>query len=164
MNGRLTTCVLVAVAALGCSTRDTPPLRAPDATLGNLQVFDLGAPAPAAPDVGALYFTLVNTGAEADTLTAVATPDGTAMLHTVVTEDGLSRMRHVMAIPAPPRDTLRLRPGGYHVMVSNLARRWAVGDTVRLTLTFARAGRLELAAPVRTYTEVVERLERSEGR
>jgi copper(I)-binding protein len=86
-----------------------------------------------------------------------------AMLHTVVTEDGLSRMQHVMAIPVPAGDTVRLRPGGYHVMVSNLARRWAVGDTVRFTLAFARAGQLDLAAPVRTYTDVVQRLEHAEG-
>ena len=158
MNGnRIAPFVVVALLACG----GAGSTRAPDAALGDLQIFDLGAPAPAAPDVGALYFTLVNAGAEPDTLVAVTTPDGTAMLHTVVTEDGLSRMQHVMRIPIPANDTVRLRPGGYHVMVSSLRRRWVVGDSVQFTLVFAGAGPLDVAAPVRTYTDVVEQLERA---
>lgn len=162
MNGQRTTWVAMAVTALGCSAQDAATVRSPDATLGDLRVFDLGAPAPAAPDVGALYFTLVNVGAKPDTLLTVTTPDGTAMLHTVVTEGDFSRMRHVVMLPVGAGDTVRLRPGGYHIMVSNLERQWEVGDTVRFTLAFSGAGSLELAAPVHTYTEVVERLERAE--
>ena len=81
------------------------------------------------------------------------------MLHTMVTEGGVSHMSPVMQIPIPEGDTVHLRPGEYHVMVSNLVRKWEVGDTVNATLRFARAGVLSVAVPVRTYTEVVERLD-----
>ena len=152
-----------AVAGLGVACgadepRDSPPV----AVKGGLEVYDAYAPASPAPDVASLYFTVVNTSQHADTLTAVRTNMGVAMLHEVVTEDGLSKMQHVPAVPIAPGDTLRLVPGSYHVMLSQLPRPLEVGDTISVTLQFACAGELTFNAVVLTYTEVVERLEREQ--
>jgi copper(I)-binding protein len=138
-------------------------VRRPVATAGQLAVYDALAPASPAPEVASLYFTVVNFGARADTLEQIGTPLGTAQLHTVVTEGGRSLMRHVEALEIPPGDTVRLAPGGYHVMLTDLATPLRVGDTLRVTITFARGGTLMLDAPVLTYTDVLERLEAGES-
>jgi copper(I)-binding protein len=129
------------------------------ATAGQLAIYDAYAPASPAPDIASLYFTIVNFGERADTLRSVGTPMGTAQLHEVVTEGGRSMMRHVHALSIAPGDTVRLAPGGYHVMITELIRPLQVGDTLGVTLTFTRGGAVGLQAPVLTYTDVMERLE-----
>ena len=40
-------------------------------------------------------------------------------------------------------------PGGYHVMLIDLVKPLEVGQTVPVTLTFAKAGTIEVTATVR---------------
>lgn len=54
--------------------------------------------------------------------------------------------------------TLRLVPGGMHVMLMKLSRKPAVGDGVPVRLRFARAGDLSIAADVVPYADVEGRL------
>ena len=150
------------IVLTACSTEhaasDTSEWR-PVASGGALAVYDALAPASPAPDVASLYFTVINGGTEADTFLGVQTNRGTAELHKVVTEAGLSSMRPVHRLPVPPGDTLRLLPGGYHVMITRLDRPLLLSDTLRVTLEFARAGVLPFDALVLSYTDVVQRLE-----
>jgi copper(I)-binding protein len=131
----------------------------PVATAGTLAVYDALAPASPAPDVASLYFTVINRGPEPDTLLRVHTDRGMAELHEVVTEAGLSSMRHVHRLPLLPGDTLRLMPGSYHVMITRLDRPLLLSDTLHVTLEFARVGALPFDALVLSYTDVVQRLE-----
>jgi copper(I)-binding protein len=98
----------------------------------------------------AAYMTLVNTGNAADRLIR-ATSDvaATVELHTVIMENEVAQMRPVEAIEVPANGRTELKPGGYHVMLMDLTRDLQVGDTVRLTLTFERAGDVQLDVPVR---------------
>ena len=114
--------------------------------------------------MASLYFTVVNGGAAADTLLDIRVVDGSAQLHDVVTEDGLTRMQHVASLPIPAGATVRLAPGGYHVMLSELAAPLEVGQTLPVALVFARGGTVRFAAPVLTYTDVVQRLEEGAAR
>ena len=150
--------VLIPLAGAACDFGRTDA-RTAVATAGQLAFYDAYAPASPAPDIASLYFTIVNFGERADTLQSVGTHLGTAKLHEVVTEGGRSTMRHVPALPIAPGDTVRLAPGGYHVMITGLTRPLEVGDTLGVTLTFTRGGAVELQAPVLTYTDVMERLE-----
>ena len=147
------------VACTGDSARRAPPLAAE----GELRVFSAYIPAPPAPDIASLYFTVANAGQLPDTLTAVQTNVGTAMLHEMVTENGLSTMQHVSAIEVAAGEALQLRPGSYHVMLSQLSAPIALGDTIAVTLHFARTGVVTFPAAVLTYTDVVERLESEQG-
>jgi copper(I)-binding protein len=150
--------VLAIALVVGCLAEQSSD-RQPLALVAGLEIYDACAPAPAAPDVGSLYFTVVNVGSEPDTLLAIETSaGGRATLHEMVSEDGVMRMQATGPIAIPTRDTLRLRPGGYHVMLSDLPHRPAVGDTLAVVLSFARRGTIEFAAPVLTYTEVVRLL------
>ncbi|MGD8726041.1 MAG: copper chaperone PCu(A)C [Gemmatimonadales bacterium] len=148
----------IATLCVACGA-EPPPDALPVAAKGGLEIYHAYAPASPAPDVASLYFTVVNTGRFPDTLTGVRSDAGRAMVHETVTEHGLSAMQHVSAIAIEPRDTLRLVPGSYHVMLSNLARPLEVGDTVTVHLQFTRTGELRVEAPVLTYTDVVELLE-----
>jgi copper(I)-binding protein len=137
--------------------------RMPSAALGPISVYDAYAPASPTSDVASVYFTVVNRGAQPDTLLGVSAPSGMAHLHEVITDNDLTRMSPVSALPVPPNGALRLAPGGYHIMLSGMGRRLQVGDTMHVQLEFARAGSLLLPVAVLTYTEVVRRLEASQN-
>ena len=158
MRTRLSPVLLIFLAGAACDIGQTNDRRA-IATAGQLAIYDAYAPASPAPDIASLYFTVVNFGETADTLRSITTDLGSAALHTVVTDEGRSTMQHVDALPIGPSDTIRLTPGGYHVMITELPQPLEVGDTLRVTLTFTRGGAVALDALVLTYTDVLERLE-----
>ncbi len=162
MSSRYRLSVLAIVSLSVACGADTVPEATLVAAKGGMEIHHAYAPVSPAPDIASLYFTVVNTGGFTDTLTGVRTDVASAMLHTVVTEDGLSRMQHVTAIAVPASDSLRLVPGSYHVMLSQLQRPLQLGDTVVVTLEFTRSGELTFPAAVLTYTDVVERLERKQ--
>jgi protein SCO1/2 len=106
-------------------------------------------------DVGAAYFTLVNTGAMPDTLRGVEVAHAVnAELHTIRRDGGLARMVPMGARALAPGDTLRLREGGDHLMFDLPPGSPAAGaDTLDVTLRFARGGEVRLRLPVRGYGE-----------
>lgn len=165
----LAACVLgAALSLLACS--DPPPPRgeetadlpegqnAPEvvaASLGSLDVLSPRVPAPAAGTVAALYFVVRNRGEASDTLTAVETPGAaSAALHRSLREDGMARMLAAGPVPIPGHGDLVLEPGGLHAMLMGVDPPLAVGDSLPVTLRFARAGDLVLAVPVVSYGDL----------
>ncbi len=166
---RALACSLSAFVIAGCVADDVadeapdgavgnasvPVASAPIARSGNLVVTRAVAPAPIGDRPAALYFTVVNEGAEADTLTGVASEvAGEVMLHDNVRRGGSVVMEHVHSIAVPPGDSVRLAPGGLHVMMTGLRAPIAAGDTLRATLHFSRGGAVEIRVPVVTYGEM----------
>jgi copper(I)-binding protein len=95
-----------------------------------------------------VYFTITNPTDQPDTLVHVNTPDAAGIsYHRSVTDGGLVRMERLELLSVSPRDSLVLAPGGTHVMLSSLKRR-NPGDTIHISLTFARHGTRVLAIPV----------------
>lgn len=92
-----------------------------------------------------------NGGDAPDTLIAVSSPAGAAMLHTEVPGEG---MRPMPVLPLPPRTAIRVGRG-LHVMVESLRGAPAAGTTIPVTLRFARAGAIELSIPVQRYSEAL---------
>ncbi|SEP67156.1 hypothetical protein SAMN05428995_101459 [Loktanella sp. DSM 29012] len=119
-----------------------------DYRVGDLLIehpFARSAPATAMASAG--YMTILNTGAESDTLVAVEGPFPRVEIHNVVTgDDGIARMQEQEAgIEIAPGDTLALAPGGYHVMFMGLeGDALEVGEEVPATLVFERAGRVDV--------------------
>ncbi len=98
----------------------------------------------------AAYMTITNEGEEAVRLVAVSTPIAKrAELHTTRIEDGVMKMRPVEAIEIGPGQTVRLEPGGHHVMLLGLAGPLRVDDRFDLTLAFADGTEIDVAVPVR---------------
>jgi len=58
-------------------------------------------------------------------------------------------MRPVTSIDLPAGKTVKLEPGGYHIMLLDLVKPLAKGDQVQLTLTFDKAGTKTVTATVR---------------
>jgi len=63
-------------------------------------------------------------------------------------EGNVMRMRAVAAVEIPAHATTALKPGGYHVMLMDLKQPLVVGQTIPLSLTFAKAGRIDVTARV----------------
>ncbi len=129
------------------------------ATAGNqhrtVRVLDAYAPRPATGDATAMYLTLLNTGSEPDTLLSLSTGAArSASLHTTRKAEGVEQMVPMDFVPLPPGDTVRLQPGGMHVMLEGLAEELRPGSTFTASLIFAKAGTVPATVRVVTYAQM----------
>ena len=98
---------------------------------------------------GGAFFTLENRGAQGDRLIAVASPVAAAAeMHAMAMDGNVMRMRAVREIEIPAGAKVALQPGGLHVMLLDLKQPLAVGERIPLTLTFARAGTVDVIVDV----------------
>ncbi|MBM7843233.1 copper chaperone PCu(A)C [Herpetosiphon giganteus] len=96
----------------------------------------------------AAYMTIRNTGA-ADTLIAASTDvAGKVELHTVTADGEVMKMEQVEKIEVPANGEAVLKPGGFHIMLLEIKQDLKVGDTLDLTLTFEKAGKITVKVPV----------------
>jgi copper(I)-binding protein len=101
---------------------------------------------PPGAKAGGVFVTVENTGPRADRLLRVSTPvAGVAELHVMSMDGGVMRMRGIAALDVGPGEKLQLKPGGYHVMLSELRQPLKVGDRFPLTFTFQNAGAVEVS-------------------
>jgi copper(I)-binding protein len=138
----------VALLLVLCGCRSRPA--APVIRLGSIVIQPGYATASPTGDGGAAYFTIRNEGAAADTLREVAVDSGPAVLHAIEREGGTTRMVPMEAALAAG-DSIALRVGAAHLMFQERRRTIKLGDTVRVELTFARAGRALVPLPVGLY-------------
>lgn len=96
----------------------------------------------------AAYLTIRN-GATADRLLRVETDDAaSAEVHETIIVDNVARMEPVGALEIPANGSVELRPGGYHIMLTDVRRQLAVGESVEITLVFEHAGEVQVQASV----------------
>ena len=99
---------------------------------------------------GAVYVTLTNSGAQADSLVAAASEAAQSVeLHEVKNDSGVMKMRPVQAIPVPAKGKTELKPGGYHLMLVGLKHDLKPGEKVAVTLKFQRGDEVKIEAPVK---------------
>ncbi|MFN0099331.1 MAG: copper chaperone PCu(A)C [Gemmatimonadaceae bacterium] len=99
---------------------------------------------------GAVYFSLHNAAADADTLVGVASDVADeSMMHVSMEHGGTMRMAHVTSLPVPARDSVAFKPLGAHVMLNGLRRSLVVGDSITLTLRFSSGRTVEARSGVR---------------
>jgi copper(I)-binding protein len=104
---------------------------------------------PGGAQTGAVYMTIVNSGASGDQLVAASTPvAGTAQVHEMSMNNGVMQMRPVAALDVKPGATVALAPGGYHIMLLGLNRPLKDGDSFPMTLTFAKSGKQDVVVSV----------------
>lgn len=104
---------------------------------------------PGTITTGGAYMTLVDHGTSADRLVGVATPvAGKAELHVMSEDNGIMKMRPVDAIAVEPGKPTELKPGGYHVMLIDLKQPLKEGDSFPMTLTFEKAGTIQVTVKV----------------
>lgn len=97
----------------------------------------------------AAYMTLKNVGKADDRLLSAASPAAARVeVHENIIENGIAKMRPVDALAVPAGASAELKPGGHHIMIMGLKAPLADGGTLPLTLTFEKAGRIEVQVPV----------------
>ena len=104
---------------------------------------------PNAP-VGGGFLTIENTGTEADRLvSAASTVAGATQIHEMAMEGDVMKMRQLVdGLEIPAGETVVLAPGGFHIMFMGLKQAFVEGETVAVTLTFEKAGSVEVLLPV----------------
>lgn len=121
------------------------------ATHGGTPAMDHGGDMKPMGGTSAAYMTLVNSGGTPDRLVAASTDVAELIeLHESKMVDNVMQMAPVPGgIAVPANGQVELKPGGLHVMLIGLKRDLAAGETVRLTLSFERAGTITVDVPVR---------------
>jgi hypothetical protein len=135
-------CIATAVSLLAIA-----PAAAHTYKIGNLVIETPWLRAtPLAAEVAGGYLTITNTGSEADRLTGgTLAGAGRFELHEMSITDHVMRMRPVAGgIAIPPGATVELKPGGLHLMALELKGGYAAGESVKGTLTFEKAGTVEV--------------------
>ena len=95
----------------------------------------------------ALYFTLENNGSEADTLYAVETDIAKMVqIHETYSNGDVMGMREIGKIIIEPESSVKLEPGGMHIMVMRLKRDIKIGDEIDFTLYFRNADKITIIA------------------
>lgn len=137
-------------AGFGAAIVAASPVLAHEYKVGELSIghpFARSTP-PGAVTAGA-YLSIANNGKTGDKLLRAVTPAaGLAELHSMSMDGSVMRMRPVSAIDLPPGTTVKLAPGGLHVMMQDLKRPLKKGDRVPLTLSFERAGDVKVELSV----------------
>jgi periplasmic copper chaperone A len=127
----------------------------PFAQAGGTSKIDVERPwaraTPAGASTGAVYMTLANKSDAADRLTAASSDvAGKVQIHEMAVVNGIMQMQELAnGLPIPAGGSVTLKPGGYHVMLVGLKKRLIAGETLPLTLTFAKAGTVSVTVPIR---------------
>ena len=101
-------------------------------------------------ETGGAFLTVTNAGTAADRLTGGSTPVADdVQVHTVDMTDGIMRMRQLNGgLEVPAEGNVTLKPGGFHIMLIGLKQPLKQGETVPLTLTFEKAGPVDVELSV----------------
>jgi len=100
-------------------------------------------PVAAGRPVGVAYLSITNNGNSADTLTGASSPRAASVqMHQTTLSEGMARMRPLAGLTIGPGKTVRIEPGGIHLMLMGLNAPLVAGTTVPLTLEFRNAGRI----------------------
>ena len=137
---------LVLMAGLAVSVA-----RADDVKAGDLVISQGWSRAtPNGAKIGSGYFTIENKGTTPDRLLAVSADiSGKVELHQMAMNNGVMTMRPVGdGLTIDPGKTVKLAPGGYHLMMFDLKSPLKQGDTLPITLTFEKAGKVNVSLAV----------------
>ncbi len=106
-------------------------------------------PTVAGQSAGGGFVTITGGSAPDRLLAARADVSTSVELHEMKMEGSTMRMREVAAIDIPAGQTVKLEPGGLHVMFMGLKAPLANGSSFPLTLRFEKAGEVTVQMQVK---------------
>lgn len=127
------------------------PARAEDVKAGDLVISQAWSRAtPSGAKVAGGYLTIENKGSAPDRLVGGSGDiAGKLEVHEMATENGVMKMRPLdKGLVIEPGKTVKLAPGGYHLMLFDLKNPLKQGDKVPVTLEFEKAGKVTLSLDV----------------
>ena len=125
----------------------TPP--APQPTLAVADAW--AAVMPKGAKVAAGYFTVANSGADADRIVSVTSPvAGRVEVHEMAKAGSKMKMRPVKGgVAVPAGGSVAFNQTGMHLMFLDIKKPFAEGDTVPVTITFEKGGTVDVALSVK---------------
>ncbi|MDH6257820.1 copper chaperone PCu(A)C [Bradyrhizobium sp. BR13661] len=141
---------LFALAALSAVVV-AAPVRADDVKAGDLVISQAWSRAtPGGAKVAGAFLTIENKGTAPDKLVAVSAEiAGKAELHEMTMDNGVMKMRPLeKGLVIEPGKTVKLAPGGYHLMLQDLKGAFKEGEKVPVTLEFEKAGKVAVSLDV----------------
>jgi periplasmic copper chaperone A len=132
---------LLVLLACGMSARAQP---------STLSVLDAWIRATPGSDAAAAYLILHNPSAQTISIVGVRSPRAReAMIHESTLVNGESRMRPHERVALAAGETLRLAPGGLHIMLQGVTRPLSPGEEVPIELLLEGGGIVAVTARVR---------------
>ena len=93
--------------------------------------------------MGVGYLSITNHGTAPDALVAASTPAAASVeFHETRIDGGMARMRPLTEIAVAPGATVKIQPGGIHLMLVGLEAPLELGKSIPLTLEFRAAGKI----------------------
>src|SRR5258707_8481478 len=107
---------------------------------------------PGGAKVGGGYLTIENRGSAPDRLIGgSADVADKVQVHEMATNNGVMTMRPLdKGLAIEPGKTVKLAPGGYHLMLLDLKSPLKQGDKLPVTLEFEKAGKVKLSLDVQS--------------
>ena len=140
---------LAATALLSCLF--AAPVRAEEVKAGDLVITQAWTRAtPGGAKIGGGYLTIENKGAAPDRLIGGSADfAGKVEVHEMAMNNGVMTMRPLeQGLAIEPGKTVKLAPGGYHLMMFDLKSPLKQGDKAPVTLQFEKAGKVSLSLEV----------------
>jgi copper(I)-binding protein len=125
--------------------------RAEEVKAGDLVITQAWSRAtPSGAKIAGGYLTIENKGAAPDRLVGGSGDiAGKVELHEMAMNNGVMTMRPLdKGLTIDPGKTVKLAPGGYHLMIMDLKSPFKQGDKVPVTLEFEKAGKVTLSLDV----------------
>jgi copper(I)-binding protein len=129
------------------------PVRAEEVRAGDLVITQAWSRAtPGGAKVGGGYLTIENKGSAPDRLIGgSADIADRVQVHEMAVNNGVMTMRPLdKGLVIEPGKTVRLAPGGYHLMLLDLKSPLKQGDRLPVTLQFEKAGKVSLSLDVQS--------------
>jgi periplasmic copper chaperone A len=127
------------------------PARAEEVKAGDLVISQAWSRAtPGGAKIGGGYLTIENKGSAPDRLVGGTWDAGAKIeVHEMATKDGVMTMRPLdQGLAIEPGKTVKLAPGGIHLMLFDLKSPLKQGEKVPVTLEFEKAGKVTFSLDV----------------
>jgi periplasmic copper chaperone A len=129
----------------------TAPVRAEDVKAGDLVITQAWSrQTPSGAKVAGGYLTIENKGTAPDRLVSGSGDiAGRVEIHEMAMDGGVMKMRPLdKGLVIDPGKTVKLAPGGNHLMLMDLKSQLKQGDKVPVTLQFEKAGKVNVSLDV----------------
>lgn len=143
--------ILTVLIFVGCSSKSQKDGDSNNMVFGKIEISGAWARPGAKGQNSAAYMTITNGTASTDTLIGASSDvSPKAQVHeSYQTDSGETGMRPAGNLVVNSGDKLQITPDHYHIMLMNLKRDLAAGDSLDLTLDFQHAGQKTVRIPVK---------------
>jgi copper(I)-binding protein len=148
--------LLLTFVFAGCGKKsDSDKQKKKKVVLGKMELSDGWARPGSKGQTSGIYLTIANGTASADTLLKAHSniAKKTTLHESYTEENGVMGMREAGPQIIAEGEKLRFSPGGFHIMLMRLKQNLAIGDSIKVSLNFARVGEKTLTVPVKMQNQ-----------